>query len=120
MRRWRKRYERHGYDGLFDRRTERPSPKRVRLLKTVERVLRLYREQYFDFNVKHFVEKMHQEHGIVAHAIAGEYDIVTTDWRMRSYKEFLTRLDRTADNKLPLWPLPRFFLDDRGTVYSMR
>jgi transposase len=63
MRRWRKRYEEHGYDGLFDRRTQRPSPKRVPL-KTVERVLRLYREQYFDFNVKHFVEKVQQEHEI--------------------------------------------------------
>jgi transposase len=63
MRRWRQRYEEYGYDGLFDRRTQRPSPKRVPL-KTVERVLRLYREQYFDFNVKHFVEKVQQEHGI--------------------------------------------------------
>src|SRR6185503_18937511 len=63
MRRWRKRYEEHGYDGLFDRRTQRPSPKRVPL-KTVEKVLRLYRERYFDFNVKHFAEKMQQEHEI--------------------------------------------------------
>jgi hypothetical protein len=28
----------------------------------VERVLRLYREQYFDLNVKHFVEKLHEVH----------------------------------------------------------
>ena len=63
MRRWRRRYEEHGYDGLFDRRTQSPSPKRVPL-KTVEKVLRLYREQYFDFNVKHFVEKVHEEHSI--------------------------------------------------------
>ena len=63
MRRWRRRYEEYGYDGLFDRRTQSPSPKRVPL-KTVEKVLRLYREQYFDFNVKHFVEKVHEEHSI--------------------------------------------------------
>jgi transposase len=31
MRRWRERYEEFGYDGLFDRRRGRPSPKRVPL-----------------------------------------------------------------------------------------
>ena len=63
MRRWRYRYEQHGYDGLFDRRLKRPSPKRVPL-KTVEKVLCLYREQYYDFNVAAFVEKLQAEHGI--------------------------------------------------------
>ncbi len=63
MRRWRQRYEEYGYDGLYDRRLKRPSPKKVPLA-TVERVLRLYREKYFDFNVRHFVEKLHGEHGI--------------------------------------------------------
>ena len=57
MRRWKQRYEEHGYDGLFDRRQQRPSPKRVPMA-TVEKVLRLYREQYFDLNVKHFAEKL--------------------------------------------------------------
>lgn len=45
MRRWKERYEEFGYDGLYDRRLKRPSPKRV-ALGTVEKVLRLYREQY--------------------------------------------------------------------------
>lgn len=63
MRRWKQRYEEFGYDGLYDRRLRRPSPKRVPLA-TVERVLRLYREQYFDFNVKHFVEKLQSEHDV--------------------------------------------------------
>ena len=31
MRRWKERYEEHGYDGLYDRRRGRPSPKRVPL-----------------------------------------------------------------------------------------
>ena len=31
MRRWRWRYEQYGYDGLYDRRKGKPSPKRVRL-----------------------------------------------------------------------------------------
>lgn len=63
MRRWRQRYEEYGYDGLYDRRLRRPSPQRVPLV-TVEKVLRLYREQYFDFNVKHFTEKLAGEHAI--------------------------------------------------------
>jgi transposase len=63
MRRWRERYREHGYDGLYDRRKRRPSPKRVPL-ETAEKVLQLYREKYFDFNVRHFHEKLVEEHGI--------------------------------------------------------
>jgi len=29
MRRWRERYQQHGYDGLYDRRKHRPSPQRI-------------------------------------------------------------------------------------------
>ena len=63
MRRIKQRYEDYGYDGLYDRRKGKPSPKRVPL-KTVEKVLELYREEYFDFNVKHFHEKLKEKHGI--------------------------------------------------------
>lgn len=38
MRRWKQRYEEFGYDGLFDRRLGKPSPKRVPLA-TVEEIL---------------------------------------------------------------------------------
>ena len=63
MRRWKVRYERGGYDGLFDRRRQRPSPKRVPL-EVVRQVLTLYRERYFDCNVLHFHEKLQAVHGI--------------------------------------------------------
>src|SRR5271165_7006069 len=63
MRRWRERYEEHGYDGLIDRRRGRPSEKRVPVT-VVEEVLGLYRERYFDLNVRHFHEKLVDEHGI--------------------------------------------------------
>ena len=63
MRRWRQRYEEHGYDGLFDRRRGKPSPKRVPL-EEAEEVLRLYQEKYADLNVRHFHEKLGEEHGI--------------------------------------------------------
>ena len=63
MQRWKTRFEHEGYEGLFDRRRGIPSPKRVPL-ETVETVLRLYQEQYFDFNVRHFHEKLLSEHHI--------------------------------------------------------
>jgi transposase len=63
MQRWQTRFKLEGYEGLFDRRRGIPSPKRVPL-KTVEEVLRLYQEQYFDFNVRHFHEKLSSEHNI--------------------------------------------------------
>lgn len=63
MRRWLRRYEEHGYEGLRDRRRGRVSEKRV-ALKQVEEVLGLYQDQYFDFNVRHFHEKLVAEHGI--------------------------------------------------------
>jgi len=61
MRRWKERYEEFGYDGLFDHRLGKPSPKRVPLA-TVEEILRLYQEQYEDFNVRHFHEKLREKH----------------------------------------------------------
>ncbi len=63
MRRWRDRYEEFGVRGLFDRRRGKPSPKRVPLM-VLERVLQLYRERYFDLNVRHFHEKLTAEHQI--------------------------------------------------------
>ena len=63
LRRWRKRYEASGYDGLLDRRRGVPSSKRVPKARA-EQVLSLYREQYFDLNVRHFHEKLSEEHQI--------------------------------------------------------
>jgi transposase len=63
MRRWRRRWEKFGYDGLLDRRRGRPSSRRVPL-ELAERVLALYREKYFDFNVRHFHEKLREKQGI--------------------------------------------------------
>ena len=63
MRRWRERLEEHGYVGLADRRKGKPSPKRIPLA-TMEELLRLYREKYYDLNMRHFHEKLREEHGI--------------------------------------------------------
>lgn len=63
MRRWRERLEEHGYDGLADRRKGVVSCKRVPL-QLCETVLGLYRERYYDLNMRHFHEKLRDEHGI--------------------------------------------------------
>jgi transposase len=63
MRRWRERLEADGYSGLADRRKGKASFRRVPL-PTVEEVLRLFQERYYDLNVRHFHEKLREEHGM--------------------------------------------------------
>lgn len=63
IRRWRARYEARGYDGLFDRRRQTPSPRRAPF-EEVQRILRLYREKYEKFNVRHFHGIARREHGV--------------------------------------------------------
>ena len=63
MRRWRERNQEGGFRGLFDRRRGKPSPKRVPMAE-LERGLELYGEKYFDFNLRHFQEKLGSEHQI--------------------------------------------------------
>lgn len=63
MRRWREKFERNGCHALFDRRRQMPSPRRAPAAE-VERVLRLYREHYRGFNVRHFVEIVRRAHKV--------------------------------------------------------
>lgn len=63
MQRKREAYQEHGYTGLFDQRKGKRSIHRVPM-ETAEKVLSLYQQDYFDFSVRHFHEKLEQEHGI--------------------------------------------------------
>src|SRR3954470_23241977 len=63
VRRWRERYEAVGYSGLIDKRLLRPSHRCVPPHQ-VEQVLRLYRERYRGFNVRHFHEIARRDHGV--------------------------------------------------------
>jgi transposase len=63
MRRLRQRYQEFGYTGLFDQRRGRRSIHRIPM-QTAERVLGLYRERYFDLSVRHFHEKLAEEHDL--------------------------------------------------------
>lgn len=64
LRRIMDRYRHSGFDGLLDRRRGRPSPRRMPWA-VAEQVLGLYREKYFDCSVRHFHEKLREEHGIL-------------------------------------------------------
>ena len=63
MQRKRQAYGEHGYTGLFDQRQGKRSIHRVPM-ETAEKVLALYQEQYFDLNVRHFHEKLREQHQI--------------------------------------------------------
>jgi transposase len=63
MRRWREEFEHRGTHALFDRRRQMPSPRRAPTAE-VERVLRLYRERYRGFNVRHFHQIAQREHDV--------------------------------------------------------
>jgi len=61
--RYRGRYEVEGADGLVDRRVGRISGRRAPADEAC-RVIELFATRYFDFNVKHFHEKLVSEHGL--------------------------------------------------------
>ena len=63
MQRKRQAYQDYGYDGLFDQRWGKRSYHRVPM-ETVERVLALFPQKYFDFRVRHFHEKLEEQHQI--------------------------------------------------------
>lgn len=62
LRRWRARYQADRLYGLFDRRRQ-PSWRRAPL-GDIERIVRLYREQYAGFNVRHFHQRARRDHGV--------------------------------------------------------
>jgi hypothetical protein len=55
--------EKDGYAGLADRRKGKPSAQRIPLA-TIEKVLGLYKETYYDLNIRHFHEKLRDQHGM--------------------------------------------------------
>ena len=63
IRRLRWRLQHHGYDGLFDRRRQTPSPTRAPVAEG-QRLLALYRDRYQGFNVRHFHSLARRQHGV--------------------------------------------------------
>jgi transposase len=64
LRRWKLRYQKFGMHGRVDGRTRgHRSPRWIRP-QDVEPLLRLYRQRYRDFNVRHFCSIARREHGL--------------------------------------------------------
>src|SRR5262245_39368225 len=63
VRRWRARYERGGRVGLYDRRCLRPS-RRKAPAPEVQRIVRLYRERFSGWNVRHFYRFARRDHAV--------------------------------------------------------
>ena len=59
------------------------------------------------------------DRALIGHAIAGHYDVVTTDAAMkdRSLREFLRRLEKLPDAKLPAWYIPQIMIVRRGMAH---
>jgi hypothetical protein len=137
MKRWKARYERNGYDGIFDRRMRGPSPKRAPM-KELGAILNLYRTQYMGFNVTHFHEKLKEHHDITrgytfvktALQTAGLVDKVRSSGKHRKKRPrkpligMMLHLDGSLHEWIPDLP-GRFFdllvlLDDAtGEIYEM-
>jgi transposase len=62
LRRWRARYEADQSLGLYDRRHQ-PSRRRAPIAE-IQRILRLYRDTYAGFNVRHFHQLVRRDHGV--------------------------------------------------------
>jgi len=63
VRRWRARYEAGGRVALYDRRCLRPS-RRKAPAPEVQRILRLYRERFAGWNVRHFYRFARRDHAV--------------------------------------------------------
>lgn len=62
FRRWSRRYEEQGVTGLADRRVGKASHRQAPIDEVLE-MLTLFETRYFDFNVKHFHQKLKSLHG---------------------------------------------------------
>lgn len=63
VRRWRARFEAGGPVALYDRRRQRPS-RRTAPAPEVQRILRLYRERFAGWNVRHFYRFARRDHAV--------------------------------------------------------
>lgn len=63
VRRWRARFEAGGPVALYDRRRQRPSRRKAPALE-VQRILRLYRERFAGWNVRHFYRFARRDHTV--------------------------------------------------------
>lgn len=111
VRRLRKRYEVKGVQGLEDyRRSRRAANRKSR--KTLDQVLELYRTMYEGWNIKHFHEKLTEEHGV-------SVSYTWTLYELRRAKLIPAELKRgTPRERRERRPLPGMLLQIDGSDHA--
>ncbi len=111
FRRWRRRYEGDGLEGLADRRLGKLSWRRAPA-DEVSKVLELFETQYWDFTVKHFHEKLQAAHGI-------ERSYSWTKNTLQAASKVARAPRRGAHRrKRPRRPLPGMMLHQDGSMHQ--
>ncbi len=87
------------------------SPQRI-ALGTVEEVLRLYKEVYYDLNIRHFHEKLKAEHGIELSYTWVEQALQGTGWVAKQRRRGRHRRRRERR------PLPGMLLHIDGSKHQ--
>jgi transposase len=109
IRRWKQTVELNGYEGLLDRRTRHPSPKRAP--DTIQnQVLKLYRDQYKDWNVQHFFEQL------TKYGIGYKYTWVKNLLQGAGYVEVKSRKSKHRQLR-PRKPIPGMMLHIDGSTH---
>ena len=79
FRRYRRRYEEQGLDGLIDRRLGKASVRRVPVDK-IAWMIEQYRTHHMGWNVKHFHEHIRQQHGFGGATPGPRRNCTRRDW----------------------------------------
>ncbi len=111
FRRWHRRHEEEGLDGLLDRRLGKPSPNRVSEA-WAERVEQLYRERYAGFNAQHF-----HEHLVKDHSFPFSYSWAKSFLHQRQLVPLAAKKG-THRQKRPRRPLPGMLLHQDGSRHA--
>jgi transposase len=110
IRRWKHKARDEGFESLLDQRTRMPSPKRAPE-RIKDQVKKLYREMYWEWNVKHFHEQL-AKHGI-------KYEYTWTKNLLQD--EGLVQIDKkrtTHRRKRPRKPLVGMMLHIDGSDHE--
>ena len=110
IRRWKEAVELNGYESLLDRRSRRPSPKRAPE-PSRSRVLQLYRDQYKDWNTRHFYEQL------AKYGIGYKYTWVKNLLQGAGYVEVRSKKSKHHQRR-PRKPIPGMMLHIDGSTHS--
>jgi hypothetical protein len=104
------RYSEDGVDGLRDRRLGKASPRRASETE-LDRMHRLYREEYADFTVKHFHEELRKRHGYTL-----SYTVTRLSLQSAGLVKPATKRGKHR-KKRPRRPLPGMMLFQDGSTH---